>query len=416
MAPQLQSHRAMSLHSNAAPEYVGQVPEPGVLAQAFASFCEAAGVLQGSYRDLQQEVARLRAQAEIANEKLRLSLQRNERMRAYLERILHGLPCGVLVIDSEGRCRILNPAAHELFPGLEPGKPVSETALEAIVCGPEWSNGAEHEVTLTNGNDSRTIACSRVALASPDQDGAEIVFLLRDVSLERKLQQENESARRRLALAEITAVLAHEIRNPLASMELTTNLLVDLVGPSGEALSWVYQLQAGLRMLSATVNNVLRFHGGSSGERKPIEAGGLLREAAEFLHPLAHFHGVQLRYANNVEDAKICAAPHQIQQVFFNLAMNAFSAMKNGGVLAISAEWERTGATLRIDFRDNGTGIEAGKLEAVFQPGYSTKGGTGLGLAVCKSIVEDHGGTIRVQSTPGAGSTFSILLNVARGN
>ena len=244
---------------------------------------------------------------------------------------------------------------------------------------------------------------------------SEIVRLRRE--LERKnsdLEAERESARRLQALAEISTVLAHEIRNPLASLELFSGLLADAGELSAESRGWVDQLRAGLRTLSATVNNVLRLHSPASPERTSVQVSTLLRDAAAFVAPLGHQYGVSISLEENDSQLLVAADPHALRQLFLNLAINAFQAMKNGGALTIRTHIEQSRRkAVGIEFADNGTGISPENLEKIFSAGFTTKReGTGLGLAVCRQIVAQHGGSIEAASTLGRGTTIKVTLPV----
>jgi len=228
----------------------------------------------------------------------------------------------------------------------------------------------------------------------------------------RRLQHEHEILRRRQALAELSAMLAHEIRNPLGSLELFAGLLAESE-LGAEERQWVEHLQAGLRTLSATVNNVLHFHSQPQSGRAPTELGQLLRSITQFLRPLAHRAKVYLELTP-LPEAMIAAADRsRLEQVLLNLALNGFQAMPAGGILrfAAQAESHHGHKTIRIDVSDSGPGIAPEDLRHIFEPGFSTRAGSpGLGLAVCKTIMEQHCGAIAVRSHPGHGTTFTLQL------
>jgi signal transduction histidine kinase len=125
---------------------------------------------------------------------------------------------------------------------------------------------------------------------------------------------------------------------------------------------------------------------------------------------------MQVQLNNLAEKIMIHADPHRLQQVFLNLALNAFRAMSPGGLLAVCATLTSSAehSQVQIDFEDQGIGISPEQLEKMFEPGFTTHAGSpGLGLSVCKQVVEQHGGTIRVHSVPRLGSTFTVILPTA---
>lgn len=226
-----------------------------------------------------------------------------------------------------------------------------------------------------------------------------------------ELEQEREAVRKANALAQVSAVLAHEIRNPLASMELFTDLLLDCGLLQGEPLLWLNQLQAGLRTLTATVNNVLQLHSGGSVSLLPLCANDVLDSAAQFLAPIARQRNVEMVVEGSSDGARLKADRHRLHQVLLNLAMNAFRAMPDGGTLTLAAGSVCQVGCKAIELRveDTGTGIPAENFSRIFEAGFTTRpDGVGLGLAVCKKIVEEHGGSIRVESTCNEGSAFIL--------
>jgi len=218
--------------------------------------------------------------------------------------------------------------------------------------------------------------------------------------------EENESLRRRQALAEMAAVLAHEIRNPLGSLELFAGLLAES-NLSGEERLWAQQLQAGLRTVAATVNNVLQFHSQPPPGFAPVDLGEFLRWLEQFLRPLAQRSQVHIALSSSLEGVRIAADRHRLEQVVLNLALNSFHAMPAGGLLRIAGVLLPT-ATVRLEIADSGPGIAPEIRERIFEPGFSTRSGSpGLGLAVCKTIVEQHHGTIQVAGGS-QGATFIL--------
>jgi signal transduction histidine kinase len=210
----------------------------------------------------------------------------------------------------------------------------------------------------------------------------------------------------------MSAVLAHEIRNPLGSLELFAGLLAGAeLGP--ECGAWVEQVQAGLRGLGATVNNVLHFHSLPELVRTPTDLGCLLDWAEGFLLPLAGQARVQLRLRNHLHGVAFAADRHRLEQVLLNLLLNALRAMPEGGWVEIAGETigSKDCAAARIAISDAGPGLPAGQREKIFEPGFSTRAGSlGLGLAVCRKIVAQHGGTLAAENRAGAGACFTIAL------
>lgn len=256
------------------------------------------------------------------------------------------------------------------------------------------------------------------AFASFSQTAASLEFAYQHlqadvVRLRQELAQTHHELARSQALAEIAALLAHEVRNPLGSLELYAGLLASADLKAEQAL-WVKQLQAGLRTLAATVNNVLHFHGPPPPGLVLTELEQVLGGVDDFLRPLAEQAGVQMQIRLAGGGMHVAADRHCLEQVLLNLGLNALAAMPQGGWLKISA-WKATEAETNeivvLEVADCGCGIAPENLGRIFQAGFSTRAGSpGLGLAVCRTIVEQHGGTITVRSSPGQGTTFRLRL------
>jgi signal transduction histidine kinase len=431
------------------------------LARAFASFTEAAGSLERAYGQLQRHVAQLRQELEVTNRDLASSLAENHRIRERLRRILEGLPCGVLVIEAgvieagktEGvknaevgsQISVLNPEAvrllgrkFELAEALPPRLSAAldrarqtEEETELPLCN--WQQ-SDSDVVLQNQVASEPLASKppgakenvpgwiaiRHAWLEHSQAGPTSVFILRDVSEAKKLEQEREQFRRQQALVEVSALLAHEIRNPLGSLELFAGLLAE-ANLEGESHRWIEHVQAGLRTLSATVNNVLQLHSTHKPELPLIDAGELLDWVYDFISPLARHHKADLQVINGLRGIEIPGDRHRLEQVLLNLAINAFNSMPEGGRLSIrglnhvtpvtGAEGRETRESIEIEVRDTGAGIAAIDVHRIFDTGFTGNAGNlGLGLAICRRTVEEHNGSIGVESRPGWGATFRLQL------
>jgi signal transduction histidine kinase len=395
------------------------------LLQAFRSFAEAADSLERSYGMLRSEVSRLHGELEQSNAGLKLSLKENREMREHLDRILDGLPCGVLVAKSDGTITRANPEGVRLLsliPATECAGDFPSLSLVAAELRELFeragSEPGEQEHCFADGSGGEHWLAVRHAAVREAMDinepGADSVsiFILRDVSDARRLVQERDKLRREQALAEMSAILAHEIRNPLGSLELFAGLLAG-AGLSAECRQWVEHVQAGLRTLSATVNNVLHFHSLPAPERAPTDLGQLLDWAGGFLVPMARQARVELCLHNHLRGVWFAADRHRLEQVLLNLVLNALRAMPGGGWVEISGQRVHHGdaAAAAISVSDTGPGFAAGNGTKMFEPGFSTHpGGPGLGLAVCRKIVEQHGGSLAAANRAGAGASFTLTF------
>ena len=390
-----------------------------VLADAFAAFTAAAGRLEFSYQQLQAEVSRLREELEERNVALTVSLAENEKMKLALGRILEALPCGVIVLEAGGRVGFINPEALRLLECA--GKDVADNEnLRTILARRRKSaeNADDQEFCVLANGKKRWLAVKSAGMmdAGLGQGQAtnygQVVLILRDTTMQREMEQEREEARRLIALAELSSVLAHEIRNPLGSMELLTELLMGSPEVGSEAKRWVEHLQAGVRSLSVTVNNVLRMHTVGGPVLLPLHLGPVLKEAINFVGPLAEQAGITLSLQDDLQQSEIAANSGELRQVILNLVLNALRYTAVGGQISVRAHLDH-GQAIAIEIRDTGCGILPEHLPHVFDAGFSTANSSpGLGLAVCRKIVQQHAGFISVDSEIGKGTTFRMEFPV----
>ena len=238
----------------------------------------------------------------------------------------------------------------------------------------------------------------------------EVERLRRELSKRnRELEETQAKLRREECLAEVSTLLAHEIRNPLASLELFAGLLAESVLVA-EHRDWVEQMQAGLRTLAATVNNVLHFHSIPEGEKTPVNLGDVLDWVRNFLAPLAKQCQIIVSLQNRLGGVQLPADRHRLEQVFLNLVLNSVRAMPDGGWIELAGRQEASGEIV-LTVSDTGPGIPPGELERIFKPGFSRREGSpGLGLAVCRKIVGQHEGTIAADNRSAGGAVFTITF------
>ena len=387
------------------------------LADAFAEFISASARLEGSYRELQQEVAQLSLELAARNSALSLSMAENERMRVALEQIVDSMPCGVLVLDGDGAVSMINPESARML-GLANRAPRdleevtrwSGVQLETFYRD-EAAGESEQEFSHAGAEGRRWLGVRKrrlfTAVDRRQRTPAQTILILRDITAHKQAEQEREAARKSVALAEVAALLAHEIRNPLASLELFAGLIADDPGRRAE---WTSHLRAGIRSLAGTVTNVLSFHSLGRMPRTEIDLIATLQAAVQFTRPIAEQASLTLTFTSLAQGAvMLLANPGALQQLVLNLVSNAIRHTGPGGSIDVSVQDAGKGA--RVCFTDSGCGIAAEHLPNIFNPGFSGSGNScGLGLAVCRQIVTQHEGTVCVLSEPGQGTTFIVEL------
>jgi signal transduction histidine kinase len=233
----------------------------------------------------------------------------------------------------------------------------------------------------------------------------------------RRMQALQERARRNERLAELgtlTGGLAHEIKNPLSTIQLNLQLLLEDIGPGdplhGRFASRIATVQREGSRLKEILDDFLRYAGKIELQPQAVELNSMLDELVDFMTPQAQLGRVQLRLRRSDHPVYAMADPRLLKQAVLNLMLNGMQAMgAEGGELILSAECEPT--ECRIDVTDTGKGMSPEVQQKIFQAYFSLrKGGTGLGLAMAKRIVDEHGGRIAVRSEEGRGTVFSVFL------
>ena len=231
--------------------------------------------------------------------------------------------------------------------------------------------------------------------------------------------QESSRGRRKM-LARLAGGLAHEIKNPLSTMAINLTLLEEEFqpAPGGDgalsaqgkrSLKRIRTLQREVGRLEGILDDFLRFARGGEVNRAASDLVALVRETLEFASPELEAEGVRLHALLPNALPLVMLDEGTFRQALLNLIVNARQAMPGGGELIV--ELRRDGASAELTITDSGVGMNADQLARCFDLYYSTKkGGTGLGLATVRRIVEMHGGEIAVQSDEGRGTRFHIWL------
>jgi signal transduction histidine kinase len=228
-----------------------------------------------------------------------------------------------------------------------------------------------------------------------------------------RLQARIDAAERLAEIGTLTGGLAHEIKNPLSTVQLNLQLMQEDLDPRDPAHS---RLSNRLAIVGREANRLrdilddfLRFAGKLELRRQKVDLNSLLEELVDFFEPQAQLSRVRLRFKPGREPVVANVDPRLIKQTILNLLLNGLQATPAGGELILSVG-EREGNAI-IDVIDTGAGIAPENVQKIFQAYYSTKKtGTGLGLAMSQRIIDEHGGDLSVRSVVGKGSDFIIRL------
>ncbi len=203
------------------------------------------------------------------------------------------------------------------------------------------------------------------------------------------------------------AILAHEIKNALAGLELFVSLFEEEPERRRETIN---QMQAGLRRLSGTVENVLAMESGAALRLEPLALGPAVAAIVEFARPVVEQAGLRLRFQGAELESRAMASAAGLQQIVLNLLLNSIRFTETPGEIRITLEKHGKGRC-RLSVADAGAGIAPEHLPHIFKPGWSAREGSpGLGLAVCRRIATAHGTVLEAGSAPGCGTVFSMEL------
>jgi len=373
--------------------------------------------LSGSLADrLQRAGARLeRASSEIAD------------LQAFNQHVIDSLASGLATTDRQGRILTFNRAA-EAITGHPAFSVVGRRLEEVLELPPNVANELAHLSEPSRGRrvetsyrtgDGRQIDLGFTATPLQTPGGnAGLLFAFQDVTDIKKLERDARLRQRLAAVGEMAAGIAHEIRNPLASMSGSIQILRQELPLTEEQAQLMDIVLRESERLNDTIRSFLayarpqRFSNARLDVRRVLnDAALLLRNSSEVLDG----HVIDVRVP--ATEVAFEADENQIRQIVWNLATNGLRAMRNGGRLTLGARVEPGGEpshdSVVLEVSDEGVGIPAEELDAIFQPFRGTfSKGTGLGLAIVHRIVSDYGGEIHVSSTPGQGTSVSVRLPV----
>ena len=221
---------------------------------------------------------------------------------------------------------------------------------------------------------------------------------------------------KRLLLSRLLARLAHEIRNPLSSLDIHVQLLEeDLTGAvpdlRDKSMGRLEIIRGELHRLENIVKQFLNLAGPSSLDVQPVELGRIVSHVCELLRPEAASRDIELVADVPPDLPTVLADPGQLMQALVNLVINAIQAVESKGRVTASAVADATKGILSIEVRDTGPGLPAEREGAIFEPFFTTKAdGSGLGLWIVQQIVVAHGGVIHAESAPEGGAVFTLQL------
>ena len=379
-------------------------------------------------RHMTEELARSAERIQTADLQIRAERDR-------LDLVLRSVPNPIIVVDDDNQIITLNAAAQRLFtPTRDSGRhdqlalandarftsflsqlrlePSTTKRGEVMLTDPETEEHLEMEVTAA---EVRGPHGSVVATVAAMQD----VGRLRELE-RRRLEQVLFDTEKLAATGRLAASIAHEINNPLEAVQNSLYLLSRAVAEGTPERSFLDIATRETQRMSRILRQMLGFYRPTT-SMGPTDINALVHEAETLVAKRLRENGVRIEKELLPTLPLIRESADQLKQVLLNLFLNAAEAMPSGGRLIVATHTgggdfdTQSPEVVRVDVRDSGSGISEEAIARIFEPFFSTKmeKGTGLGLWVSHGIVQAHGGTLKVRSRPGQGTTFTITLPIA---
>jgi signal transduction histidine kinase len=351
----------------------------------------------------------------------------------FFRHLVFNLRTGVLAISRLGEVAVINDIAYRVL-GLtarpdDIGRPFAEILHEVPEISRVLQQAFETE-DLPNRAEMRLRKTGRAigyTLSRIHDDQGRLVgatLFFKDLTRVEQMEERDRLRDRLAALGEMAAAIAHEVKNPLASIEVMAGVLKRQLSEQPEALDTLNDIIKEAKMANAIVVEVLEFVRPISLQVEGAALDEVLKDAITLAESKMRRGAVSIRTYIAPDVPELLADTHQLRQLFTNLLANAFEALGGEGQVEIHAtlvpgEDEPVGTTdplppqVVVEIRDNGPGIAPDDLERIFSPFFTTKPqGTGLGLAIVRKVVNAHDGRIDAVSAPGHGAAFKVTLPV----
>ena len=363
-----------------------------------------------------------------ADAQLQQASNQIEDLQAFSRHVIDSLTSGLATTDIDGRIATYNRAAAAIT-GVSLREAVGRSVVDVLSLPREYQDafGASEgrlplprmEVLFTRPDGQEIeLGLSMASLVTPRGETGFLVTF-QDVTQARKQEREARIQQRLAAVGEMAAGIAHEIRNPLASMAGSIQILRQELPLSADQSQLMDIVLRESERLNETIRSFLAFARPQRQNSAPVDIRRVVTDAARLLENSSELT-VHHRIAVDVPSQEVWfdADEGQLRQVVWNLATNGLRAMPNGGLLSLaigSRERDGGGRDVVLSVRDEGTGIAPEDLDGIFQPfrgGFSR--GTGLGLSIVRRIIAEYGGEIQVSSERGAGTTVTVRFPVSR--
>lgn len=408
------------MNALAAPPQSSATLTPSSLAsiqEAFELFDRQSRSLQEAYQALKQDLAESNRELQVRNNELIDKYEELRQVSSRLESVIESMTDGLLVVGPDGRIERCNSSVKSMLVHVH--EPI-ETALLADVIGVD-NLSAQLDLVLAGGppvlnhtwsithpdGSGHAFLVSLAPITAPDGAVFGALCNLRDITEIRRLEKRLHHHERLAALGEMAASVAHEIRNPLGTIEGFARLLRRDLAEMPQHLRLAERIVAGTQNLNYVITNLLTYARPMHLQMGVVPVSRVLDACRETLQDRAKRSEVQLELDQPEDELQVQGDERQLVQALLNLGINAIEACDSGQTVRVEVT-DGQGAVL-VRIRDQGRGMDDELLAKIFDPFFTSKeGGTGLGLSLTKKIIDGHGGEISVSSTPGHGSVFTV--------
>jgi two-component system, NtrC family, sensor histidine kinase HydH len=342
---------------------------------------------------------------------------------AIKDQVVTSLPAGLIATDKTGKIAFYNSAAENItgFDLSQARGKDPDTVLPDHLCGvmksldrDELVSEKEMECEFAGG---RLVPVSVSASKIINEEGQFVgkVMILRDLGEIRRLQDEIRRTEKLAAIGDLAAGVAHEIRNPLSSIKGIASYYKSKFENGSKDNEMAGVMIEEVDRLNRVISELIEFARPTRLDLKPADLNELLKHSVRLVEQEAAAKKIEIQLRLSTDSVTAEVDPDRLIQCFLNIFLNALQAMENGGRVTVSCS-TRDNDRVRIDIKDNGSGISPDDLGKIFDPYFTTKPkGTGLGLAIVHKIIEAHQGQVNVRSAIGQGTTFSITLPLLTG-
>jgi two-component system sensor histidine kinase PilS (NtrC family) len=328
--------------------------------------------------------------------------------------LIESLPSGLLTTDRTKKILIFNRAAEQIT-GINRTSAMGRqmTDIFPFLTFPLMTG--RRDGVIRHNAATKTIGLTISATADSEGNTTGYICVFQDITQLKNLEAELKHKETLAAIGELSANMAHEIRNPLASLKGSVEMLKEGILTEDQRVKLMNIAISEMDRLNKIIADFLSYSRPQRPEFSWFDLHYLLDETIELMKNAAVRTDRVTIQKDFSDENRICADPHKLRQVFLNLGINAIESMPEGGRLTIATK--RIDHEVTISFQDSGVGIPPENVREIFYPFFTTKDtGTGLGLSIAYRIVEEHQGTITLASTPGQGTTFRVVLPVRATN